>query len=70
MGALWEMWEWLSDHWLGSELQLGNDDTVGDLTADTLGSLCGAALLVVWARYGWGSVRRIPGENRYEDTEA
>ena len=70
LGALWEMWEWLSDHSLGSELQLGNDDTVGDLTADTLGALCGAALLVVWARYGWGSVRRIPGENRYEDTEA
>jgi uncharacterized membrane protein YjdF len=70
MGALWEMWEWLSDHAFGSELQLGNDDTVGDLTADTLGALCGAALLVAWARYGWGSVRRIPGENRYEDTEA
>jgi hypothetical protein len=70
MGALWEMWEWLSDHAFGSELQLGNDDTVGDLTADTLGALCGAVLLVVWARYGWGSVRRIPGENRYEETEA
>jgi hypothetical protein len=70
LGALWEMWEWFSDHTLGSSLQLGNDDTVGDLTADTLGALCGAALLVVWARYGWGSVRRIPGENRYEDTEA
>ena len=70
LGALWEMWEWLSDRWFGSELQLGNDDTVGDLAADTLGSLCGAALLVAWGRYGWGSVRRIPGENRYEDTEA
>jgi hypothetical protein len=70
MGGIWEMWEWLSDHTLGSSLQLGNDDTVGDLTADTLGSLCGAALLVCWARYGWGSVRRIPGENRFEDTEA
>jgi hypothetical protein len=29
-----------------------------------------AALLVCWARYGWGSVRRVPGENRYEATEA
>jgi hypothetical protein len=70
LGALWEMWEWLSDHAFGSSLQLGNDDTVGDLTADTSGALCGAALLVVWARYGWGSVRRIPGETRFEDTEA
>jgi hypothetical protein len=70
LGGLWEIWEWVSDHSFGSSLQLGNDDTVGDLVADTLGSLCGALLLVCWARYGWGSVRRIPGENRFEDTEA
>jgi hypothetical protein len=70
LGGVWEIWEWVSDHSFGSSLQLGLDDTVGDLVADTAGSLCGAALLVCWARYGWGSVRRIPGENRYEDTEA
>ena len=70
LGGLWEIWEWVSDHTLGSSLQIDNDDTVGDLVADTAGSATGAALLVVWARYGWGSVRRIPGENRFEDTEA
>jgi hypothetical protein len=70
LGALWEIVEWSSDNTLGSRLQLGNADTVGDLIADSLGSLCGAALLVCWARWGWGSVRRIPGENRIEDTEA
>ena len=70
LGGLWEIWEWVSDHTLGSELQLGLDDTVGDLVADTLGAACGAVLLVWWARAGWGSVRRIPGENRFEDTEA
>jgi hypothetical protein len=70
LGGLWEIWEWVSDHTLGSRLQLGLDDTIGDLVADTAGSIAGAALLVCWARYGWGSVRRIPGENRYEDTEA
>jgi hypothetical protein len=69
-GGIWEIWEWVSDHALGSSLQLGNDDTIGDLVADTAGSAAGALLLVCWARYGWGSVRRIPGENRYEDTEA
>jgi hypothetical protein len=69
LGGLWEIVEWASDNTLGSQLQLGNDDTVGDLIADSLGSLCGAALLVCWARWGWGSVRRIPGENRTEDTE-
>jgi hypothetical protein len=42
---------------------------VGDLIADSLGALCGAALLVCWARWGWGSVRRIPGESRYEAPE-
>ena len=70
VGGLWEIWEWVSDHSFGSSLQLGLDDTVGDLVADTAGSVCGALLLVCWARYGWGSVRRIPGENRYEDTQA
>ena len=70
VGALWEIVEWSSDNTLGSSLQLDNDDTVGDLIADSLGSLCGAGLLVCWARWGWGSVRRIPGENRAEDTEA
>ncbi len=70
IGGIWEIWEWVSDHTLGSSLQLSNDDTVGDLVADTAGSAAGAALLVCWARYGWGSVRRIPGENRFEDTEA
>ena len=62
--ALWEIVEWASDNTLGSNLQLDNDDTIGDLIADSLGSLCGAGLLVCWARWGWGSVRRIPGENR------
>jgi hypothetical protein len=70
LGGIWEICEWVSDHTVGSELQLGLDDTIGDLVADTAGSLFGAALLVCWARYGWGSVRRIPGESRYEDTEA
>jgi hypothetical protein len=70
IGGLWEIAEWSSDNLLGSHLQLGNDDTVGDLIADTLGSAAGAAALVAWTRYGWGSVRRIPGETRYEDVNA
>jgi hypothetical protein len=70
IGAIWEIVEWTSDNLFGSELQEGNDDTVYDLMADTAGALCGAALLVCWARFSWGSVRRIPGENRYEDVDA
>jgi hypothetical protein len=69
LGGLWEIVEWSSDNTVGSSLQIDNDDTVGDLVADSLGALCGAALLVCWARWGWGSVRRIPGESRFEAPE-
>ena len=70
IGALWELFEWRSDAWFGTELSEDNDDTNGDLFRDTLGSLAGAALLIVWARFGWGSVRRIPGVNTHEEVSA
>jgi hypothetical protein len=70
IGGMWEILEWSSDELLGSNLSLSNADTVGDLIADTLGSVTGGLLLVAWTRYGWGSVRRIPGENRREDPAA
>ncbi len=70
VGALWELFEWRSDAWFGTRLSEDNDDTNGDLFRDTLGSLVGAALLVVWARFGWGSVRRIPGVNTHEEVSA
>ena len=70
IGGVWELFEWTSDEVFGSNLSMGNDDTVGDLASDTLGALAGGALLVAWAKYGWGSVRRVPGENRYEDVSA
>ncbi len=70
LGALWEIVEWRSDAWFGTDLSEDNDDTVGDLVRDSLGSLVGAALLVAWARFGWGSVRRIPGVNTHEEVSA
>jgi hypothetical protein len=70
VGALWEVFEWASDGLFGSDLSQGNTDTVGDLIADACGSLAGGALMVLWAERGWGSVRRVPGENRYEDVSA
>jgi hypothetical protein len=69
VGALWEIFEWSSDGVFGSELSQGNTDTVGDLIADASGALAGGALMVLWTRRGWGSVRRIPGENRREATQ-
>jgi hypothetical protein len=70
VGALWEVYEFHSDAWLGTQLSEGNADTVGDLVRDSLGSLVGAVLLVAWARFGWGSVRRIPGVNTHEHVDA
>jgi hypothetical protein len=70
VGAVWEMTEYTSDHYLGTKLAKSERDTATDLMVDGLGSLCGGALLVVWAKYGWGSVRRIPGETRREQTRA
>ncbi|HEY7691147.1 MAG TPA: DUF2238 domain-containing protein [Gaiellaceae bacterium] len=61
IGALWEVFEWCSDHLLGSHLQHGQTDTIGDLVADTCGALVGGVLLVAWSIYGWGSERRRPG---------
>jgi hypothetical protein len=70
IGALWEIVEWRSDAWFGTSLSVNNDDTVGDLVRDSLGAFAGAALLVAWARFGWGSVRRIPGDNTREEVDA
>lgn len=70
VGALWEIFEWSSDGLFGSALSEGNTDTVGDLIADACGSLAGGALMVLWAKRGWGSVRRITGENRREQARA
>jgi hypothetical protein len=70
IGGLWEIAEWATDKALGSTLQLDNDDTVSDLIADSFGAFWGAVLLVCWARSGWGTVRRIPGEKRFDATEA
>jgi hypothetical protein len=64
LGAVWELVERASDGIFGSELQEGNDDTVGDLAMDCLGALGGALLLVLWTVRGWGSVRRVPGSQR------
>jgi hypothetical protein len=70
VGGLWEIVEFTSDGTLDTALSEGNADTVGDLLADAVGSLLGALLLVAWAVWGWGSVRRVSGVNTYEDVDA
>lgn len=70
VGGLWEIVEFASDGALDTALSEGNPDTIGDLVADAVGSLLGACLLVAWAVWGWGSVRRVTGANSYEDVDA
>jgi hypothetical protein len=61
IGAVWEILEWTSDETLGSQLSLGERDTIGDLVADGAGALCGGLFLTAWTVFGWGTVRRLPG---------
>jgi hypothetical protein len=70
VGGLWEIVEFSSDGVLDTALSEGNSDTVGDLVADAVGSVLGAVLLVAWAIWGWGSVRRVTGDNTHEDVDA
>lgn len=70
VGGLWEIVEYSSDGTLDTALSEGNADTVGDLIADAVGALLGALLLVAWAVWGWGSVRRVTGTNAYEEVDA
>jgi hypothetical protein len=60
-GALWEIFEWTSDHLFGSSLVRGESDTVGDLVADGCGAAAGGVLLLLWSVFGWASERRLPG---------
>jgi hypothetical protein len=62
LGALYEVYEWVADNWLGGALRVGYGDTISDLVDDALASLAGGAFLVLWASRGWATTRRVPGE--------
>jgi hypothetical protein len=59
VGALFEVYEWVLLVWLGEGQGVGYGDTIADLVLDTVSSMIGGALLLVWAEYGWGTVRRV-----------
>jgi len=58
-GAVYEVYEWAADNLLGASLAIGETDTITDLCDDAIGGVIGGALLVVWATYGWGTMRRV-----------
>jgi hypothetical protein len=70
IGALWEIVEWRSDAWFGTNLSLSNDDTVSDIVRDSVGSLLGAALPVGPGQIRLGIGTPDPGVNTYEDVGA
>jgi uncharacterized membrane protein YjdF len=60
IGAGYEIVEWTLDATLDTGLQQSKQDTGVDLVADTAGAAAAGALLVVWSRFGWGTIRRTP----------
>ncbi|WP_110181240.1 hypothetical protein [Nocardioides solisilvae] len=45
LAGVWEIGEWVGHHWIDQRIQVGYDDTVGDLAAGVLGAVV-AGLLV------------------------
>lgn len=62
LGAFYEVWEYAGNHYLGTSYRIGYADAVADMTLNTIGSLVGGLMLLVWAEFGWGTVRRMPGQ--------
>ena len=46
LGVVWELAEWWGHTFVTEEIGVGYEDTIGDLTANTLGALVGAWLAV------------------------
>lgn len=62
IGAGYEICEWLIDKMTSATLVKGLRDTETDLIADLVGATLGGLFIAFWARFGWGTVRRVPGE--------
>ncbi len=57
MGGLYELYEWFADTALGAHLFTDYGDTIGDLTDDLLGALCGGFFVLLWKERGWPTRR-------------
>jgi hypothetical protein len=51
LGVLWEVGEWLGHTFLDQRIQVGYDDTMGDLVCDGLGALVAGVLLLRSSRW-------------------
>jgi hypothetical protein len=59
IGSLYEIYEYISVHALGSHVYISENDTVMDLSMDAIGALAGSCLLLAWVLWGWGTERRV-----------
>jgi hypothetical protein len=57
-GIYYELYVWLANRYLGGEIAVGWDGLTRRLTLGWLGSAAGAAMLLAWDAYGWGTRRR------------
>lgn len=48
LAVLWELGEWIGHTWIDERIQVGYDDTVGDLTAGAAGAVVAAVLLAAY----------------------
>ena len=52
VSVVWEIYEWLAETYLPSQILVGYDDTIGDMTNGLLGSVVAGLALAWWLRDG------------------
>lgn len=57
-GIYYELYVWLANHALGADISTSWDGLTRRLALDWVGSASGAALLLAWDAFGWGTRRR------------
>ncbi|UNK45212.1 hypothetical protein [Arthrobacter sulfonylureivorans] len=67
LGVVWELGEWLGHAYITPEIGVGYDDTIGDLAANFVGAVLGAALSVHSrrTRHGHTPHGRTPPDHAY-----
>jgi hypothetical protein len=61
IGALYEVYEYVANKWLGADIAIGYADTIFDLALDAAGAFAGGLFLMLWSAERWGSRRRPLG---------
>jgi hypothetical protein len=57
IGAIYEIYEYVANRWLGAPIAIGYADTIFDLTLNAGGALLGGLVLMLWSAERWSSER-------------